>query len=933
VKVLVTRGRVIAAGAVLFLFLSNHGAAGAASASAPIAAAQQETLTLAGTVTAAGGAPLSGATVNLVGPMKATEATDTGGRFSFSVVPGVYSVQISHGGFNAISYQDLVVTSGTSQTLAVSLSASDLSALRTIGKVTSTGRSGITLNTSAATTSFISGATFASLANPQINSVLQRIPDVTVQYLGGKPDTTIIVGGAQPYETQVLIDGHPLAIGKSGVWISNYFPSFLIGGVETQSGPGNTTPFANLAVGGTANLLTPQFTARPTAEFVTGIDSYQAQYSYLLATGRAGKLSYVVGNGTSGSNGPYFKKYGCSLSADNYLQDNTPASAGTIQFCGDTSSSLLLHGSTLKLRYDFTPSTSFEAGFVGAWGTISPEAINFANTIGPTTVVSCLSPPLNLQCNNPAYANLVGKTVNGLFFFPGARVYNNQTLFDGQFRTSIGNDTLLIRPYVGVIEPESITSSQGPLGDGQGHYPNFFAPPGTDPATFAAFCSSSFGSPTSESGQVVFVNGQQECFQSAYVRYEQDKLYGTTVSLVHPIGESTINFTYDFHGQSTFATENTTTNVTVPFSAVRYSTFSLTSDIRVQPNLGLDLGLYNTNWSLAGTQPMIVGGAPVLDANGNPVPTTLARDVARFDPHVAIVYHPANTIAYRASYGTSTTFPFIGQVSGLASYGNFSPNAPQYTGGNLVQENPQLAPETSFALGIGLDKRFRDGSLLSFDAQSTVIHNVFETLTQGIPTSIGQLLAVSQPINAARMRSELLTIKYAKAPPFGFGYSIAAAAQRSIVSGIPASVYGGGAGFPVNNVQVCGSGLDQPGIPTCIPYLKGYAQATYTSRKGAYAALGVDYEGKNNPFYQPPFALFDLTLRMPVTSSIEVQIGIENLLNTNAFSHLAAPNLGVPLVAGATNDNVTSFQTTYPSTLIPAPARVLRAQVRFHVGR
>jgi hypothetical protein len=895
------------------------------------AAADQNTLTLSGIVKSDGGAALAGAAVELTGPVRASQQTDAGGRFSFPVIAGVYSIQVQRGGFNPVSYQDIVVAEGTSQSLSVSLTATDLSALRTIGRTTSSARGGVSLNQTAATTSTVSAAAFSNLAAPQINSVLQRIPDVTVQYLGGKPDTTIIVGGAQPYETQVLIDGHPLAIGKSGVWTSTYFPSYLIGGVETQSGPGNTTPFANLAVGGTANLLTPQFTDRPTLQLVSGIDTYQAQYSYILATGRVGGLSYVAATGAGGSNGPYFKKYGCSVSADNFQNDNTPGSTGTIQYCGDTSSSLLTHGSSLKLRYDFTPSTSFEAGFVGAWGTFAPQSTSFANTIGPTTVLACLSPPLDLHCTNPAYANLIGKSVNGLFFYSGTSVFNNQTLFDGQFRTSIGDNTLLIRPYIGLIEPESVIGA-GPLGDGQAHYPNFFSPPGADPAAFAAFCSANFGSPTNTSGQTVVVGGQQECFQTVYNKYEQDKLYGTTFTLLHPMGSSSLNLTYDFHGQSTYATEVSATNVTVPFSAVRYSTLSLTGDLRFIRNLAIDFGLYNTNWSLSGTQPEIIGGTPVLDINGNPVPTALGRDIARFDPHLAFVFHPSGTVAYRLAYGTSTTFPFIGQVSGLASYGPFSPNAPQYTGGNLVKENPSLAPETSFALAAGVDKRFGNGGVLSLDVQSTVIHNVFETLTQGIPTSIGQLIAVSQPINAARLHSELLTLKYMYAPSYGFGYNLAAAAQRSIVDGIPASVYAGGPGFPVNGVQVCGNGLDQPGIPTCIPYLKGYAQATFTSRNGGFAALGIDYEGKNNPYYQPPFAILDLTLRQPISRHIDLQVSIENLLNTNAFSYLAAPNLGVPLVAGATNDGVTTYQTTYSSTLIPAPARDLRVQLRYHLG-
>jgi outer membrane receptor for ferrienterochelin and colicin len=99
---------------------------------------------------------------------------------------------------------------------------------------------------------------------------LQHVPDVNIERMGSQPDTAIIVGGAQPYETQSLIDGHPVALGQYGVWLSQYFPSFLVGGAEVQSGPGNTTPFANIAVGGTVNLLTPAFTKRQTGELVVG---------------------------------------------------------------------------------------------------------------------------------------------------------------------------------------------------------------------------------------------------------------------------------------------------------------------------------------------------------------------------------------------------------------------------------------------------------------------------------------------------------------------------------------------------------------------------------------------------------------------------------------------------------------------------------------
>jgi outer membrane receptor protein involved in Fe transport len=61
---------------------------------------------------------------------------------------------------------------------------------------------------------------------------------------------------------------------------------------------------------------------------------------------------------------------------------------------------------------------------------------------------------------------------------------------------------------------------------------------------------------------------------------------------------------------------------------------------------------------------------------------------------------------------------------------------------------------------------------------------------------------------------------------------------------------------------------------------------------------------------------------------LEVQLSVQNLLNTNAFSDLPAPNAGVPIVA----EN-SSGLTTYASTLLPLPPRTLRLQLRAHMGR
>ena len=912
------------------------------AADAPTAAAAVGAASIVGTVKNAGGVPIVGAHVTASGPETTIATTGTGGAFALVVRPGVYHVSVESGGFQPASLSDVAVVSGDRQPLAIVLSPTDLSSLQTIGRVTTAGRgSASAINTGAASSTYLSRQVFAERASPQMNDLLQTIPDVTVQHMGSQQDTSIIVGGLQPYETQMLIDGHPLALGQYGVWLSHLFPTYLIGGLETQSGPGNTTAFANIAVGGTVNILTPGFTNGPTAEFTTGIDTYSSQYSNVLVTGSQGKLQYVVAGGTAGSNGPYFKKQGCSILQDFASTANAAGSAGIVQFCGDMSGSLFTRGELLKLRYNFTPSTSLEVGFVGSFGGYLPAGAAWGNALGPTTVEACTVTNSSF-CTNPANAGLIGKTITGYSWYPGTRITNTQQLFTAQFRTSIGDNTLLVRPYLGLIQPESYDGTQ------EGVYPSFFSPPGTTPSlgpgvpipsNFSgnafetascppgtAYSSSQINSPQNT---IVSVNGQEECFQYPYAFYEQDKLYGTTFSFIHPFGENFLNLTYDFHGQSTFAYANALSNVTVPLSANRYSTLSLTGSLHPTRKLAIDFGLYHTTWTISGEQAKTdATGQPVLDSSGNAIVIGLFRSISRTDPHVALVLRGGRDDSYRLSWGTSETFPFVGDVSGSAAYQPFEQSAPLYTLGIFTEKSPNLKPESSAAWHLGADHRFRNGSILSVDLQYTTVHNVFQQLTLADNTTFhGQagVLGTFLPINVATLHSEVAILKYAFQPQRGLGYSFSAAADRSMLSGIPASAYNANPGFPVNNVQLCGNGLFTPGLATCIPYLKAYGHLSYVWRRGTYAALGIEYEGKNNAYYQPPFAQLDLTVRHPLTHSVELQLSVTNVLNTNNFSNLPAPGLGVPVVA-----ETSSGLGTYRSELIPTPPRTVRVQARMH---
>jgi outer membrane receptor protein involved in Fe transport len=137
----------------------------------------------------------------------------------------------------------------------------------------------------------------------------------------------------------------------------------------------------------------------------------------------------------------------------------------------------------------------------------------------------------------------------------------------------------------------------------------------------------------------------------------------------------------------------------------------------------------------------------------------------------------------------------------------------------------------------------------------------------------------------------------------------------------------------VNNVQVCGNGTTAPGITTCIPYLQGYGQFTYAFKDGAFMGLGTQYFGKNNSYFSPPFAQVDFVARKPVTKNVELQLSIENALNTNTYgTGKAIPGAGVPIVAATVNSTFTQVsQTTYPAeALISSFPRTFRIQIRIH---
>jgi len=104
-----------------------------AQANAPAAAAAA----VNGTVTDNQGGPLAGASLVMNGPAQYHTTTDPAGRFALNNIrPGLYALAVSKPGYSPTTQQDLAVTPGSSQTLAIVLQAPTLTSLKEIGSVT-----------------------------------------------------------------------------------------------------------------------------------------------------------------------------------------------------------------------------------------------------------------------------------------------------------------------------------------------------------------------------------------------------------------------------------------------------------------------------------------------------------------------------------------------------------------------------------------------------------------------------------------------------------------------------------------------------------------------------------------------------------------------------------------------------------------------------
>ena len=492
--------------------------------------AAPNTSTIVGTVQTVDGAPLGDATITIQGEVRMTTTSDSKGAFQFSNVPtGLYTLVVTKPGFVTYSNDGVAAFTGQTETVNVVLAQSSFSSLRTIANVSTRVAGRAPINRSTASINEISNQVFADQGQVQVTKVLNETPGIiTSPYnpSNGNPSNgsspaslqTPQIRGALAYETESLIDGHPVSVGAAGYYSPNLINPWLLEDVEVVKGPGSMPAEINYAINGTVNYRTLQPTAQRVGSAMFGYDNWGGVSTALKATGSTTnhKLGYAFGYVTDGAPGPLHNfSYNATqlpltsgppggpylINGQQLALIGSPVGLGAgspkfapydgmgISFvdpvvgcCFTMDTGYHSTSELAKLLYNFSNNTSLTVSYLGGqnmYGNGDPNAYSVAqvgNTGLPAAFFSpCGSANAPFNCNpfatgatynctgtggGPACNSAVPfdiSSVNG-----AGHTWTQQNLFQGEFRTTLGSTgTVLARYYTGSLNQYALLGTAG----------------------------------------------------------------------------------------------------------------------------------------------------------------------------------------------------------------------------------------------------------------------------------------------------------------------------------------------------------------------------------------------------------------------------------------------------------------------------------------
>lgn len=943
---------------------------------------------LQGTVRDEGGAPVAGATITVRGASTYTATSDSKGGFVVnSVAPGVYFFTVQKPGYDTAAESDFAVFSGEVARVPVVMHTATFSSLRTIASVRSTAAG--TFNTSTASVDVVNSQVFANQAAPQVNRVLNQIPGVQISLPSSDANGASLgavtfpnIRGGLSYETQTLIDGHPLATASFGDYVSTYLNSYLLGSVEVIKGPGAMAPNVNSAIGGTVNFRTKDPTLTPTPDYTFGVTNHGGTFFNFGISDTVGRLGFVVdvagyndpsalngqkiwydptSEGGDGAVGNVRAGQGYALTAVSQSQSVIPGTASyaynhypLVACCytvlGDYDNTAEL----LKLRYKFSNSTTATVAYLGGQTTADENADNSSLTPSLFTPGATYTGSA-LAVNSPLLISNV--------FASGQPVLtnNNEPIIEGEVRTTLGNDTILGRFYhAGIVR---------------------LVLQGQEPNIPTVLTQDLYGVGNNASGQPVTYNGTPTpvYYFDYFQENETDKLNGYSFEWDHPIGSNN-NLTlsldsstdssidYEIESNTIFDSSAGTIDLTAsPYyastalpqgSAQTVTTFLARDEAQFGNKLSAVLSLYENQYAntytFANPQCAAASGTAVCAYNSPDWQFQTAHS-GHFDQRLGLTYRLNQNSILRLAAGSAIAPPYLYILSQNATAGTVSVNTTTNVA-TVKLNNGNLAPETAAAIDLGADVRLpRSSIFISADAYQTNLFNHFINTTQLIGTcgsnsaglncgsngQPGTPLYSSQYFNLSNSRFQGVELSIKRITDTGLNFAVSGAIQHAYAYNLPPCFYGmsattGQCGYYTNLGIVAGQNFTaNAGDPVTgygytsfanqsIPYFQGSGEISYHWNSGLYASLGTTLYGKNNSFSELPFSIAYATVRIPITNTLSLQVSGDNIFNSlNGLFPILGGGVNAPLAANPVLNGVTlpAVAATNANVLGPATYR------------
>lgn len=853
---------------------------------APSSAVAQSATAISGTITDGSGKALSNASVAIAGPVTIVVRSKNDGTFSAPVAEGVYTVTASAPGFQSVE-NDVTVVAGQRASLAFTLANASLT---TIGRVSqSTGA--VTLNKSTSSNAVLTSAQFTDQGQNQLVNILDQVPGVEIfrGQSSNEPgsNTSISVRGAEPYETQVLLDGHPVNTFGNGAFgfNSTFVNSLLLSDVQIDKGTGNMPNTIGNAVGGTVNFRTPAITAGPTGTLVGGIDNYNSTYYGAKFSDTFGKLGVLVG--IARNEGPGYLKPQNVFGADNnYQPDGVPtypnpsttygpsAYTGVLNFAYPVTSDYSSDSQLVKLAYNFSQETSVQFTNYSTQSYVDETGNNIGVvnalivpciTTGATPAATCTGPQTGSQNYTATpYLGLVGTTqpINYYAAYPFTFERDNEPFYTGEFRTVIGRGTFLARYYAGSITRDVIQQ----------------AAPGYNSPCYSADCPwlfDGFGGNFEDNGYP----------GEPYLEQTVDLLHGVDAQYTLPFGSNYLTVGFDRHVDQAFFNEtfnNYSSQATAyqldpnvdrtSFYTLQSLNYSVRGDFQVGPQFRLQLGGYLSSATYIGT---------------------------RFDPRFGLVWQESPNTTVRASFGSAYVSPYY-QLVGESGVHH----------GTLFIPGTTFSPETSTGYDVGSDIKFGPTTLFSADAYFTTLYNRYASVNVPISgTTPGGQKYSSETLTGSEgdgfMQGVELSLTHR--PKTGIGYHLAADLLRDYAynqvqpaSGNNSSIY---PSLPDNGVQL-------PGYA----YSKLQGDLYFGFHDASFVRFSATGYGANNAFGQGGFTLFGAQYKRPIVKGVSLNVGVNNLFGHDNGNEFGVYNGGYTYAALGGGIGPTNYEPVQPRT-------------------